>query len=280
MSLGRARALDRRHDPFDMPGRLLVGPVVREVQLGTAAPCRFHALAHAILAERASGDVGSPRLAHVDLAGFPHDLAQFGDLIGVAPRSRVIAPAGGEADRTLLEPVADQALCHLERLAPQRLVVESERLQPHGRVRHEVGRIDRNLPVIVAAEGGDAAHVEMLGRISQETAEPVAIGLEVVARERRVRHAVDAEELGGDALPDAVGVLRVDQQRTLGMGVGVDEARRHGKTLGIDHARGFRPGQIADRLDPFALEADIAAIAGAAAAVDDRSTDYNHVKHE
>ena len=146
-------------------------------------------------------------------------------------------------------------------------------------MRHEIGRIDRDLAVIVAAEGGDAAHVEEFRRIAEKAAQPLAIQQIVLARQRRVGHAVDAEEHRSDPLAQPVRVLGVDQKRAFSMGMGVDEARRHRQPPGVDHTRRLRLREIADRLDAFAPHADIGPAPGTLGTVDDGASGNNQIKH-
>src|SRR5207244_3381747 len=100
--------------------------------------------------------------AHVDLAGLAHDPAELDQLRGIRPWPGVVPAAGREADRALIESLPDQPARRVERFAPQRRVVEPERLQADRALRNEVGRVDRDLLVVMAAEGGHAAHVELL----------------------------------------------------------------------------------------------------------------------
>src|SRR5206468_181596 len=69
------------------------------------------------------------RLAHVDLAGLAHDLAELDKLRGIRPRPRVVSAAGREADRALIETIADEPARDTKGLVPQGHVVEPDRLQ-------------------------------------------------------------------------------------------------------------------------------------------------------
>ena len=219
------------------------------------------------------------RLAHVDAAALPHDLPQLDQLRGVGPRARVVTRARRESDRALLEALADQPPGLVQLLAPERGIPEAEDLEAHRRMRYQVGRVDRDSPVIVAPERGDAAHVEVVGRVPEQAAQPVAVQPVVGRRQGRVRHAVDAEELRRDALPKAVRVLRIGQQRPFGVGVGVDEARRDDQAGCLDHAPGRCVGEVLDRVNRLSDDADVGAIARAPRAIDDGSASHDQVEH-
>ncbi len=59
-----------------------------------------------------------------------------------------------------------------------------------------------------------------------------------LVRERRVAVAVDADDLGRDALADLGLVAGLGQHRQAGVAVEVDEARRHDQAGGVDGRRG------------------------------------------
>ena len=83
----------------------------------------------------------------------------------------------------------------------------------------------------------------------------------VLGGERGVREAVLPQDLGGDALAQALGVLRVGQQHGVGVNVGVDEAGRYHVATGV-HPLGRRrfPQQAAgsDPSDPATLHGNVA----------------------
>ena len=197
---------------------------MREAQADVRLPRDLQCLRHAGAPVRAV-QIRRSRLAHVDGASLTHRLPELDQLRGIRPRARIVAGAGRESDGTLLYPLSDQPFGRLKRVAPEGQVVEPEDLEAHGAVRHEIGRVDGNLAVVVAPEGRDAAHVQVVGRVAQEAGQPVPVRAIVRRRERRVRHAIDAQELGGDALPQAVGMLWIDQERAFGVRMRIDETQ-------------------------------------------------------
>ena len=106
-------------------------------------------------------------------------------------------------------------------------------------------------------EGRDAGHVEVFGRLAEDAGEVAAVDAVVVGGHRGVAQAVLAEYLGGDALPKSVGVLRVDEQNAVGVGVGVDEAGRDGESGGVNDASGAGFGEVSDLCDAFTVDADV-----------------------
>ena len=98
-------------------------------------------------------------------------------------------------------------------------------------------------------------------------------------RERRVRHSVDAEELGGDALAEAARMLRVDEQVAFGVGVGVDEPWGDDQTARVDDAAGRCLGEIAEGGDPLTRDADVGGVPGRPGSVDDCPAGDEHVEH-
>ena len=121
----------------------------------------------------------------------------------------MVRQAGGEPNCALLDAIPYEAPRALQVVTGQRNIAEADSLQADGAMRHQVRRIDSGLLVVVGAKGVDAAHVQVLGWVSQESGQ-VAAELTVILRgERRVREAVLAQDLGGDPLPQTTGTLGV-----------------------------------------------------------------------
>src|SRR5262245_8521838 len=88
---------------------------------------------------------------------------------------------------------------------------------------------------------------------------------------RRDRKPAMADDLSGDPLPHFAFGLRIDWQYKVGMGLDVDEARRHGEALGIDYlVCGVREGRT-DRCNATSSKSDIAHGARVAATVNNVS---------
>jgi hypothetical protein len=250
------------------------------MHLDPGAPTDLEHLGHAAAAEGALG-VRAARLGHVDAAKVTHEPADLDELVGARPGPRVVARARGETDRPLLHTLSHQGLIALHRIgvAGERHVPESDRLETYRAVGHKVGGVDGHLPVVVRAEGLDAAHIELLGRLTEEPLQPAPIREVVVVGERRVRHAVDAQQLGGDALAQPARVLRVDEEITFRVRVRVDEPRRDDQPAGVDDPLGGRLGEIAKGSDRLAGDGNVGAVPGRPGPVHDCTAGDEHVEH-
>jgi hypothetical protein len=105
--------------------------------------------------------------------------------------------------------------------------------------------------------------------------------MEVLVRsEWRIRVAVDADELGRDALPHLRLVLGLGQQDQPGMRVHVDEPGADDAAGGVDHPGALDPLQVAAQ-DPEALplHPDGAVEARVARAVDDQAPANQEIEH-
>src|SRR5439155_3200321 len=107
------------------------------------------------------------------------------------------------------------------------------------------------------------------------------VAVQVLLRlERRVRVAVDADELGRDALAHLRLVARLLENRQARVRVHVDEARRDDVPAGIDGpCRGQRAGVAAEDAERVALHAHAGVVAGVAAAVDDEAITDEEIEH-
>ena len=92
--------------------------------------------------------------------------------------------------------------------------------------------------------------------------------------------AVDADKLGGDALPDLGLVERLLEDGETAVGVDVDKTGGDDVTCGVDNPGGFDMGNVAaDDLYVFASNADIGVEAWASCAVDYLAVGYQEIKH-
>ena len=220
-----------------------------------------------------------PGLAHKDPSGVPDRLAQLHELLGRAPGARVVARPGRESQRAVLHALPDETFRAVHERSDERDVPEAGGLQPYRAVGNEVRGVDGHPSVVVLSEGRDGAHVEVRGRLAQQSAEPASIDEVVSRRQWGVRHAVDSQHLGRDALTQAIGVLRVDQQRALGVRMGVDEPGRDDEARGVDHASCVGLRQIADRRDPVAGDAHVGPIRRRPGAIHHAPVGYHYVEH-
>ena len=100
--------------------------------------------------------------------------------------------------------------------------------------------------------------------------------------EGRVGYAVDADQLGGDALADLGVVVRLAEDGEAGVGMEVDETRTHYVPGGVNHPAGVAAevGVVAAvDGDGVAGDGDGGAEAGAAGAVDYLSVGDKEVNH-
>ncbi len=79
------------------------------------------------------------------------------------------------------------------------------------------------------------------------------------------------DDLCGDALADLALGLGIDRQRKVGMGLDVDEARRHRQPVGVDGPGGVVREATADRRDAAVPHGEIGRNPGAAAPVVERA---------
>ncbi len=149
------------------------------------------------------------RLDHVDAAGIGNRTAQVEELGGVSPGTGIVAGPRGKADGPLLEALRYHAPGLLGVVAGQGHVAEPEELETDGPVRHEIGGVDGDPAVVVAAESGDRIHRQAGDRFAEQAGKPAPVGEVVGRRQGGEGHSVEAHDLGGDPLPQPVGVLRV-----------------------------------------------------------------------
>ena len=151
-----------------------------------------------------------------------------------------------------------------------------------GGVADEEREIDRWTQGVEAVEVGlDGAPV--VGDVGSAVEAGVHVGqrLEVVGvRDRRVAEPVDADDLGGDALPHLRLVQRVGEDHQSGVAMQVDEPGAHDHPPRIDAAGCGRRllGLTEDEAEPAVLHAHRGREAIGSAAVDDRPVLDDHVE--
>jgi hypothetical protein len=171
----------------------------------------------------------------------------------------------------LLEPFLYQMAGAVQLPAAKGDVPEPDGLEPHRRERNEVRRVDRDSSVVVAAESGNARHVQVLGRLTEDSGQPAAVQAVVGRRERGVGHPVDPEEFGRDALAKAHRVLGIGEERALRMGVRIDEAWRNHVSGRVDDPAALRPPEVPDSRDRLADHADVGPVPRRTGAIDHRA---------
>ena len=107
--------------------------------------------------------------------------------------------------------------------------MEADGAYSHRAVGYGVCDVYGRTVVIVAQERIDAVGLDVLRGQPVDPGKIPTVHQIVTMRQRREGEAVLAQDFGGDALAQSVGVLGVEEQRAVGVGVGVDEARRNGQ---------------------------------------------------
>ena len=80
-----------------------------------------------------------------------------------------------------------------------------------------------------------------------------------------------ADDLGGHALAYLALGPGIDRQREVGMGLDVDEARRHGKAVCVDDLGGCVIDARTDSGNAAVADGDIAGLAGGSGAVEEKT---------
>ena len=220
----RLRLVDERHVLLDLARSLGVRAEVGEVVLHAGAPSDLQHLRNASTAEGAFR-VGASRLGHVHASEVANQLAYLDQFVGARPWPRVVARSCGEANRALIHALTHEVLVSRHQVSDERNVSETRGLKPNGSVRHEVCGVDGHFLMVVRPKCIDTAHVEVFRRLAEKPLQPAAVGQVVVVRQGGVRHAVNTQKFGRDALPQPAGVLRVDEQIAFGVGMRVNESR-------------------------------------------------------
>jgi hypothetical protein len=99
-------------------------------------------------------------------------------------------------------------------------------------------------------------------------------------RQRRRTGAAVADHLEGESLADLAVRRREPGQDVVGVGVHVDETRRHHQPGRVDDPRGRGVRQVPDLADPVALDRDVGPACRASGSVDDRTAPHEHVQHD
>jgi hypothetical protein len=167
----------------------------------------------------------------------------------------------------------------LESVPGHRDVVKTAGLQSYRAVSDHICGVDGDLLVVVRPERGDAAHVQVGRRHSQDAGEVSVVGAVVLGRQWGVGEAVLTQDLGGYPLAQAIGVLRVGQQHGVRVGVGIDESWRDGQSGRCYDTPGIGPRQVADGVDLLASYAHVGGVAGLAGPIDDGPTCYHDIEH-
>jgi hypothetical protein len=209
----------------------------------------------------------------------------FGQRHQLARRSedrRGVGQRGADAERTLRASPGRPVRLHAGELGRRGRAVRRSR--PRGRERSSPRRTTRRwvetpclLEVLEVTAERRPGHLEASGRSVRRGGARASAG-----GERSHRRAF-AEDLEGDSLVDIGERAAVDEQRLVGPGEHVDEARRNGASADVEldaPARAKRApagGNGLDSRDPVAVDRQVADVGGAAAAVVDRSATEDDV---
>ena len=203
---------------------------------------------------------------HVDAAALADRPADGDDLLGRRMQGGRIEGAGRHADGAGVERFGDELLHRRDLVRLGRAVERAHGAYAQRRVADQGGDVQRRRRALELGEvGGEARKAGPRG------------GIEEVERrgQRRLGHQgrdADAAVAGdhrGHALRDLEAHVGLRQQRLVVVRVRVDEAGRHDASAGLDRLACRVAGEIADRGDAAADDADIGVEAGRARAVDD-----------
>ena len=201
------------------------------------------------LAERVEEAVAQ-RVADVgviEAAGPARLLGEGGQFLGRGVAARRVIEAGAEPDGALGHAVAQQAAHPVEGLRRGGLVVPTDRADPQRAVPDERGDVQADRAVVppeVALDG--APRVVDVGAAIEPGVQLDEVLEVLLVLERREPVAVDADDLGRDALADLGLVVRLGEDRETAVAVEVDEAGRDDHPGRIDVATGGRDGADAD----------------------------------
>jgi hypothetical protein len=155
------------------------------------------------------------QVADVDAARAGHRDAQGGQFGGVGELAGHVVQPGGQAGRAVGEGVLDDPDHAAQLVRGRRAGGQADHLGPHGRGRHEVGRVDRGPPVVGGQQFRDRDAVAVAGR--RRPVDRPEVPVRVAGREcvtGREGDTVLAEDHRGDALVQVRGLdVRLGQRR-------------------------------------------------------------------
>ena len=219
----------------------------------------------------------------VEAAELGELLGKLDEFVGVGIGTGRVVESSGHADGTLLHRLAEDGLLVVHLLFGGLAVVPAHGVDADGRVADDVCDVDGDLAVVGVQVFGDGGPIGGdVGRALESGVhgdKPVEV---LLLAEGGVGVAVDAVELGGDALVDFGVVKGVGENHERGVGVDVDEAGSDDAPLRIEHFLGFlfEFGDVATvDGDGVAGDADGGVEAGAGGAVDDHSALNQQVQH-
>ena len=198
-------------------------------------------------------------------------------LLGRRRRRRLVPKSGREPDGARLEG-ALQAPAHGGDLGSTRRAVEAVHgTHAQGRMADLARRVERGRGAVEGREIVGEAREVMLGRLAHEVERRRG---PVPDLERGEAHAAVARDDRGDALAYLAGHERIGEQRTVIVGVHVDEAG----CQRLAGCRDLRPtlerAELADRDDAIVLDREIADDTRRAAAVDEEGRADDKVRLE
>ena len=202
-------------------------------------------------------------------------------LVGVGEAAGRIVEPGGHADRALLHALPQHGLHVLDLGAAGSAVGPAGGRDAERGVAHDIDDVDGDPAVEQRQVLGHRRPAGLDVRPAVQAGVEVYEPLQVVRRpEGGVGVAVDADQLGRDALVDLGHVLRVGQQHQPRVRVDVDEPGADDLPGGVYRPRGGNAGGVApDDRQRVALDADGGAVAGVPRAVHDEAARYEQIEH-
>ena len=209
-----------------------------------------------------------PLVRNIDAAVLARGFGQFDQLVGRGKPARHVLQRGADPECAVRHRRFDELL-HLDDLRRRRVTLAvADHIGAQATGADKAADVDRRAVLLKARK-------ILLERPEVEHhLEAVVLRLDRGGQaivDRCDRRAL-AGDFGRDALRDLAGGAVVDKDVEFRLAQHVDEAGRHHEVASIDGRRRRPPGQLADRRDAIARDAEIAEIPRRAGAVDNAAT--------
>ena len=253
--------------------------VVGQVDRTVAQPSDFQRLlprSHESLGAQAGAGVSVVVAAH---AG--RNAGQRAQLLGRGVGAGRVVQARREAPRAFLHGLASDRFHVFHLGVGGRAIIPAYAPDADGRVAEDVGHVDGYGVVVLVQQLRHGQPVGGQGRVAVQPRVQPDVPLQFLAGlEGSVGYAVDAHQLGGDALPHLGVVVRLPQDGQPGVGVQVNEAGADDVAGGVDGPSRLQPGHVAPvDADPVALHRHSGKEPRAAGAVYDKTVGDEQVNH-
>ena len=219
-------------------------------------------------------------MSRVDAVVFGDHLAGFDQFVGRGVALHDVVEPGRDAHGPLLHPPMHLPADHLHLQIVDPLLAESAGQRTDICVGDVAGDVLCRRPIEFGQELTNRFPTPVLlesQRIqTSEIEQPLSRG---VGSDGSVRDAVEHQDFGGETLRGLGQKVRPFQEPAVGVVVDIDEAGRHDPAADIDPPGCFGVGEVTDRGDPVAGDADVGGVPVRAGAVDDRAAAENEIVH-